>query len=180
MLTAAVILNGGRSSRMGSDKSCLTIGNKTLIERAQDVLSETSIQDIFVSGNCTGNIHDITPGRGPLAGIHASLFSLIRFHQILFIPVDMPLLTTHVIISLLHQPHEHQLVHFKNFYFPLLIRNLPEVRHTVNHHIETEKLSIHQLLQALNTCVVAHSNPDRIFFNCNTPKDWLHINTTYK
>ena len=49
--TAAVILNGGQSSRMGTDKSQLTLHGKPLIQIAHKLLQEAGITDIYVSAN---------------------------------------------------------------------------------------------------------------------------------
>lgn len=96
---AAVILAGGRSSRMGQDKALLEAGGSTLLDRAcktaealQDILCQSTLE-IFVSGRYSGKncIEDIYLRRGPLGGIHAAVKHLLnRSDLVLFIPVDMP------------------------------------------------------------------------------------------
>jgi molybdopterin-guanine dinucleotide biosynthesis protein A len=75
---AAFILAGGASKRMGRDKASLTLGGKTLLERALGLVNSIT-RDVAIIGNAAkfggyGRIiEDIYPGCGPLGGIHAAL-----------------------------------------------------------------------------------------------------------
>lgn len=93
---SAIILAGGRSSRMGTDKAKLKLGDQTLLELMAEKLRRLGISDVVVSGcpDCpegTRYVPDLIPDRGPLSGIHAGLRQ-IRHRSALVLPVDMPLI----------------------------------------------------------------------------------------
>jgi molybdopterin-guanine dinucleotide biosynthesis protein A len=76
----AIILSGGKSTRMGTNKSLLKLGNKTLIEivseRCKNLFSNTLLitnqPEIYSCLNLSmfGDIH---LGMGPMAGLHTGL-----------------------------------------------------------------------------------------------------------
>jgi len=76
----AIILSGGKSSRMGTNKSFLKIGDKTLIERLRDLL-QSMFNDVILITNEPEDYkflglpiyEDIFRYRGPLAGIQSGL-----------------------------------------------------------------------------------------------------------
>ncbi|MCT2195837.1 molybdenum cofactor guanylyltransferase [Paenibacillus sp. p3-SID1389] len=82
MNTTAIILAGGRSSRMGSDKALLELGGLTVLERLIREL-ETVASRIVIAGGTKAVyerfgkevVTDRYPGAGPLAGLHAGLES---------------------------------------------------------------------------------------------------------
>ena len=99
----AVILAGGKSSRMGRDKASLMLGNETFLQRIAAVLDACGFREKYVSlGSGTAEKTEINiPGRwtvirdrfrdcGPLGGIHAAL-SLCRAEWALFVSCDTPL-----------------------------------------------------------------------------------------
>lgn len=102
---SAVILAGGKSSRMGSCKAELPWGGKTLVEHQVNKICALGISDIMVSGYSspvTGTrfVPDIYPEKGPLGGIHACLCAakksacfVISVDAPLFSPDEMKLLT---------------------------------------------------------------------------------------
>ena len=97
----AVILAGGKSSRMGRDKASLTLGHKTFLQRIAAELDACGFQEKYVSlgiGEKT-EIHipvgwtavrDRYRDCGPLGGIHAAL-SACRAEWALFVSCDTPL-----------------------------------------------------------------------------------------
>ena len=76
MEVTAFILAGGRSSRMGQDKSDLVLDGQTLLERAEK-LARGGSDRVRVCGPQrrfgAAAVEDVFPGQGPLAGIHAGL-----------------------------------------------------------------------------------------------------------
>jgi molybdenum cofactor guanylyltransferase len=75
-----IILSGGKSSRMGENKSLLKIGGKTTIERIVELMSSL-FPKVILSTNTPKEykflgiemVQDINKDAGPLAGIHAGL-----------------------------------------------------------------------------------------------------------
>jgi molybdopterin-guanine dinucleotide biosynthesis protein A len=94
---SAVILAGGKSSRMGRDKARLEIGGETLLARQIRLARETGAAEIFISGraetdysefNCRV-LQDKFPDAGPLAGIERALDS-VSTPLLLVLAVDLP------------------------------------------------------------------------------------------
>lgn len=99
------VLAGGKSSRMGTDKSALEIGGATFLSRAVNVLQPVC-QTVKIVLNQRQNIEtnlplirDIYAERGALGGIHAALKNCeTKFAVIL--AVDLPLVTNETIKKL--------------------------------------------------------------------------------
>ena len=92
----AVILAGGKSQRMGTDKALLTVGGETLLARTVRVLRESGYEKISVIGReaCLENltfIPDAHPGAGPLAALATALAQ--AKDSVLVLPCDLPLLS---------------------------------------------------------------------------------------
>ncbi len=99
----AVILSGGKSSRMGTNKSFLKIGDKTIIERLRDLL-QSMFKDVILITNDPDDYkflglpiyEDIFRHRGPLAGIHSGL-KHSKTNLNFIISCDLPLMTVEMI-----------------------------------------------------------------------------------
>jgi molybdopterin-guanine dinucleotide biosynthesis protein A len=98
--TTGVVLCGGRSLRMGRDKSLLEIGGRTLLERAIAVLEgigrEAASEVLLACGPAERYadlgrplVLDAYPDGGPLAGIEAGL-ARARTEWIAALACDMP------------------------------------------------------------------------------------------
>ncbi len=75
-----IILSGGKSSRMGSNKSLLKIGELTIIEKVRDLMQSIFSEVILITNDPADynflNIpifEDMFKRKGPLAGIHSGL-----------------------------------------------------------------------------------------------------------
>jgi molybdopterin-guanine dinucleotide biosynthesis protein A len=99
-LFSGYILAGGKSSRMGTDKAFLKIGDKTFIENAVEILAPVCEQVIIVLNKSqthfieklpakTPHIFDIYENRGALGGIHAA-FQDCRTEFAIILAVDLP------------------------------------------------------------------------------------------
>ena len=99
----AVILSGGKSSRMGTNKSLLKIGEKTIIERLRDLL-QRMFKDVILITNDPDDYkflglsiyEDIFRHRGPLAGIHSGL-KHSKTDVNFIISCDLPFMTMEMI-----------------------------------------------------------------------------------
>jgi molybdopterin-guanine dinucleotide biosynthesis protein A len=96
----AVVLAGGKSSRMGTDKALLKIGGNTMIELALEKFrASPAFTEILVSSNeperlaFTGAsiVCDRTPNLGPIEGI-LSVLHAARQEYVCFLPCDAPLI----------------------------------------------------------------------------------------
>jgi molybdopterin-guanine dinucleotide biosynthesis protein A len=93
-----VILAGGRSSRMGSDKASAHLGGRTLLDHAISRLSP-QVSSVAVNAGSEPQcglafIPDIIPGKaGPMAGIHAAMAYAAKLEgvsHVVTISIDSP------------------------------------------------------------------------------------------
>lgn len=98
-----IILSGGKSLRMGTNKSFLDISGQTAIERTANlmktlfhrVLLITNEPDLYQIPDVTV-YQDIYKNMGPLAGIHSGLLNSNTDRNFI-ISCDMPLITSEII-----------------------------------------------------------------------------------
>jgi molybdenum cofactor guanylyltransferase len=99
-----VILAGGKSRRMGRDKTVLAVGGKTLVERVAEALDGRCEEVILAGGQETPPgiraVPDERSGEGPLAGMESGL-SAARLPLVFFAAGDMPFLSTGLVDHLL-------------------------------------------------------------------------------
>ncbi len=109
-----IILAGGKSKRMGKDKSFLSYRGKFFIDRLLDALKDTAVSGILISVN-EFDEYDSLPFRkikdsfvdhGPLAGIYEAL-TVSHNNHILCVPCDMPVIDSAVLNSILSESTPH-------------------------------------------------------------------------
>lgn len=108
---SGIILAGGRSSRMGQDKTLMSLHNETLIERTVKELQNVA-SEIIVASNDTSKynlpglieVPDAFPGAGPLGGMHAGL-TAVRHEYAFVVSCDMPLFSSELASYLLERRH---------------------------------------------------------------------------
>jgi molybdopterin-guanine dinucleotide biosynthesis protein A len=96
MRTLGLILAGGQSRRMGSDKALLTLGGETLLDRALRRLGP-QVEGLTISANSAlasdfTILADEVPDQGPLGGVLAGLAHAKRqgFTHLVTAAVDTP------------------------------------------------------------------------------------------
>lgn len=101
-----IVLAGGRSSRMGSDKGLLKLNDKLFIEHIMLAMKPLVDSIIIVSNNNTYDqfgyerIIDEVKDAGPLAGLYSGLsHSKTRYNLVL--SCDIPLIQTEVLKTLI-------------------------------------------------------------------------------
>ncbi len=101
-----IILAGGKSSRMGSEKGLLWLEGKPFIQHIVEALQPVAKEIIIVSSNSEYDtfglkrIEDIIPECGPIAGLHAGLTNS-KTEDNLVVSCDVPLITTSLLRKLL-------------------------------------------------------------------------------
>jgi molybdenum cofactor guanylyltransferase len=110
MKLSAVILAGGKSSRMGRDKARLEIGGQSLLARQIQLMQKIGAGEIFVSGRSDRDdaefgcpvLTDRFAEAGPLAGIERAL-AAAAWPWLLVVAVDMPNLTPDILRRLIER-----------------------------------------------------------------------------
>jgi len=103
---SGIVLNGGHSRRMGTDKASLRIAGRTLLDHTLDLLSGLFDETLVVgrpipsfpthASRITRHVPDSIPGAGPLGGIYSGLLAMSHPFGF-FVACDMPCLDPRVI-----------------------------------------------------------------------------------
>jgi molybdopterin-guanine dinucleotide biosynthesis protein A len=93
---AAVLLAGGRSCRMGTDKALVPLGGQPALELLATRLRELTDQVLLSASDPSAysfaglpTICDVYPRRGPMSGLHAAMLHTTR-PLILLLACDLP------------------------------------------------------------------------------------------
>lgn len=176
---AAVILVGGKSSRMGRDKATLAYRGKRLADVVADGARAAGISRIYVSGELEGytSLPDLLSGHGPVSGICTCALRLSGNHRrLLFIPVDMPHVTPDLLRLLVNQPPE-QPCYFEEHPLPCMIHldpaTLRYMDETIRQLAERKSISVSAFLAALGAAAIPVPEAMKIALtNTNTPGEW--------
>jgi molybdopterin-guanine dinucleotide biosynthesis protein A len=104
---SGIILAGGKSSRMGSDKGFLVLNDRLFIEHIINAMEPLVHNIILVSGNADYDVFgykrvsDLIEDSGPLAGLYTGLYhSGTQYNMVL--SCDVPLIKTFVLAQLIN------------------------------------------------------------------------------
>jgi molybdopterin-guanine dinucleotide biosynthesis protein A len=184
-----VILCGGKSSRMNTDKALLKLGESTIIEIIYNKLKNI-FQEVLISANDLEKfkflnakiIKDIYADRGPLAGIHSAL-KYSESEKIFVTACDIPLVPTQLISYLLKYKSDKEIILPKlkdriqflcGIYSKQIIPNIEQIFNS-----NDKKGAMFELLEYIPAEIIEvdefeFANSD-IFLNVNTPEDFYKI-----
>nr|WP_314286754.1 molybdenum cofactor guanylyltransferase [uncultured Capnocytophaga sp.] len=182
----AIVLAGGKSSRMGQDKALLPFQGKPLLAHIAHIL-ESAGYEVYIAGKKPIydvfpylQIADIYPDKGPLGGVYSALTYLKE--DILVCPCDMPFINAHLLSFLLSNADYSKinvLTYAEKVYPTLGI--YPYIFTTkLQEYITQNKLKMLTLLQELKAQLIPYpQTPDAnsYFKNVNTPQDWKNLGT---
>jgi len=189
----AIILAGGKSSRMGSDKALLQIGGRTVIEGIVGLL-QSLFPKILLSANSPREyeflniplVLDVYRGVGPLAGIHAAL-SRSATEKNLLISCDLPLMSREMIGCVTSRPTDKAVVllraggylqPFPGLYRKSLLPVLEDIlREPVSPQgVKSRRHAIHTLYDLVEIEIIEAADLPfyraELFFNLNDQNDY--------
>ena len=175
-----ILLAGGQSRRMGTDKAELIIDGMTQLQRTEQLLLDAGCDTVFISRNKPQNIADIYFNQGPLAGIHAVLSQLNTAHKCLalVIPIDMPLLHKEPLIELIGQAtHSGLNSYFKDCYLPCAIHIDNNTAAKLKQRLQQQLRSVKGFLADSDVLVLTTDKQQLI--NANTPNEWQRACTLH-
>ncbi|MFT5712006.1 MAG: molybdopterin-guanine dinucleotide biosynthesis protein A [Glaciecola sp.] len=181
MLKIGLVLSGGKSSRMGKDKSALKVGKGTMLEHSIDMLNAVNLDKVVVSG-ADFDIPDLLPNKGPVGGIYSAVqhLSLSTGDIILVIPNDMPLLRPDLLQRLMQQSVIHQCTFtYKNHPMPLSLFISEGILERLQSLGNSAGMSIRYLIQADKVEELSVESQD-VFSNVNTPQELEEAVQNYK
>jgi molybdopterin-guanine dinucleotide biosynthesis protein A len=183
---SGAVLAGGRSTRMGTDKAFLRIGDELLIERQLRGLRETGATELLISGRSGADyaefqgkvVYDEHLDAGPLAGL-ASLLKAAAYPLIVVLAVDMPAITPAMLIKILATCSENcGCVPIDGDRFEPLAAAYPkQLLALAEDRVANGKYSMHGLVsqaisEKLMQPLVIDAQDRGCFVNWNEPFDW--------
>lgn len=180
-----VILAGGKSTRMGSDKAFLNLGRQEIIKRIAGELQSVFDEVLVVEGDadklsCLGlkPVPDLIRGGGPLSGIYAALMAA-RYDKCFVVACDMPFITSALARYVCHKAEGYDVVVPRHglylqplfaIYRKTCINNIEESLRAFRYKIVDFYPSV--LVNYVDEEELgAFADIDKIFFNINTPED---------
>lgn len=180
----ALILCGGKSSRMGTDKPLLAIGGQTMLSRAAAFWRPLCAEVLLAAGR-DGHFQEIPegvrqvfdqfPNCGPLGGVHAGLLAM-ETEYLIVSAVDMPYLERAAAQALLDAGRNHDACVYRLEGRPEPLFGL--YRRTclpaAEAQLQEGRLAMSALLQRLDTVFLETDRPD-LFVNVNTPDAFAQV-----
>ncbi|GBF34209.1 molybdopterin-guanine dinucleotide biosynthesis protein MobA [Desulfocucumis palustris] len=180
-----VVLAGGKSGRMGTDKAVLNIGGRSMLDRVMHELFRLFDQVLLVTGEADQRgypgvrvIRDIYPGCGPLGGIHAGL-KAAGTPYIFVTGCDMPFVRAELMACLLdHAPGYDLVIPRKGEYVePLFAVYGKGCIGPAENMLREKKYNIRGFFPEVRVKYIDRkemeqcAGSDRCFINVNTPEE---------
>lgn len=176
---SAIILAGGKSTRMMSDKGLIILNDKPLIEHIIEKIKNIADHIIIISANPAYRqfgypcFEDVIKDKGPLSGIMTGLVNSTTQKNFVF-GCDMPFLSRNILSGLINNCEgvDAILAEHKNMTEPLCaIYDKSCIPH-FNSLLEQNQLKITHALEGLKTRVISFDKEDWFvgdeFSNINT------------
>lgn len=189
-----IILAGGKSSRMGRDKSFIPLGHKELIEVVIDKLRALFEDLIIVTNNPSRYqkyglriVTDVLKDCGPMGGIYAGLLASETLYNFA-VACDMPNLNLKLIEYMIKQKHGFDAVvpHLKKGYEALFALYSKNCIIPIYEAIKSEHLKVRDFFKKVNVREIKEDeikifgDPDILFTNINTPLDYARLSVLNK
>lgn len=187
----SVILAGGKSSRMGTNKALLKINNEIVIEKILAELNQLS-DKVYVVANDKSIydflnvpiISDRFPGKGPLAGIEAALYHT-KEDVVVISPCDTPFIHKGVYRYLLDELGTYDAVipYFKQQPQPLSGIYKKKILPVIHEQLQLDDLRVRSFFSKINVKYVHNFGQlnghliKKHFFNMNNPEEYKRAKT---
>jgi len=181
-----IIIAGGQSTRMGSDKGLMSFRGQALVSYSINIL-KAYCSDIII---CTNNDEyhgfgytlcgDNYPGIGPLGGLEAGLKKSSYMHH-LVLPCDVPFINSIFLESLLTNVKNCNAVvpvHSNGMAEPLCAYYHSGVYKTIHNQIKNKDYKMQHFIRQVNACYLDMDKTSKridpaIFRNFNHPDDLI-------
>jgi molybdenum cofactor guanylyltransferase len=188
MKAGAIILSGGKSSRMGKNKALLPFNDKTNIERIRDELQSLFDDIILVTNDPESyeflnlkSVSDEFPGKGPLAGIHAGLMAS-DYEENIVVACDMPFVSAELASTLVQNLKHYDAIIpvIGGKQHPLFAAYQKRIVPEIESCLKEDRLRVIHVLDKLNVRyleendlqVYSDGSLEEIFFNMNVPEEY--------
>jgi molybdenum cofactor guanylyltransferase len=193
-----IILCGGKSSRMQTNKALLKLGEKTIIENIVDEMRKV-FDAVIISANVCNEfsflnlpmIKDSFTDRGPLSGIYSAL-QYSNTQKNFITTCDLPFISSEMIEYLIKTDSE------KDIIIPVInsrperlfgvykksVLNIIEEIFTASEQDKSIKGSVYDLHKKAEVESIEISNlsfyNESMFLNMNTPEDYEKVKSIYR
>lgn len=184
----AIILSGGKNTRMKANKAFLEVGQQKLIETITNVLQESCAQVIIVTNEPQLYQYlgvkvtiDVIPGLGPLSGMHAGLL-VSPYHYNFIVACDMPFVEADLVRYLLDGADGYDLVvprvggHLQPLHAVYAKSCIPYIEECLHrrifkiidfyHQVRVKYVEEDKISQLVDL--------SKVFYNVNTPQELAH------
>ena len=181
----AIILSGGDNRRMLRNKAFLQIGQKTIIEREIEVLSNLFSRILVVTNTPESHEHlrvnlvsDLVSGKGPLGGIYSGLTTSKDEYNFV-VGCDLPFLNAGLISYMIGLTKRHDVVvpKLNEFVEPLLAVYSRHCLIPIKRQLDRNELRIQSFFGEVKVRYIRKNEVKRYdpqglaFFNVNTEED---------
>lgn len=185
---ALLLLAGGKSKRMGTDKSQLRYHGLSFLETLLWKAEQLGLRDYYISQHSCARsdvtiVPDEYPDRGPLGGIHACMKAMPHPYC-LVLPVDVPqipleilksLLDEHIKYCIVKSPPPALLLKHADREEPLIGIYSTDLVPTMEHYMANNQNSIFTTLNDRGYKVCCRSLPEWQVENINTPEAYKKL-----
>jgi molybdopterin-guanine dinucleotide biosynthesis protein A len=193
---SAVMLAGGKSRRLGRDKSLLRLDGQPLLVRTAHTLAPLS-DDLIVVANDVARyrefdlparlVPDEQRGVGAIMGIYSGLRAA-RHARALFVACDMPFLNQSLLRYMISQVGGYDAVvpRIGDLYEPLHALYAKDCLPAIKRLLATGRRRIFDFFPLVRVRYVDRReierfDPDHLsFLNVNTPEDWLEVQARFE
>ena len=184
-----LLLAGGKSSRMGTNKAELLYEGRSFLENIIEKAKHIGLQKIYLSGyqeNYEGAqvVYDIYPEIGPLGGIHAGLYH-VKTKYCMILPVDIPQIPVSFLEALI-EVHQQQILDSKLEKLPLLVERdgfmepligiyPTSMADFVEDRIKAKRFSVFRMLKEWGSETFVADIPEWQIANINTQEDYKKL-----
>ncbi|PLR81587.1 molybdenum cofactor guanylyltransferase [Bacillus canaveralius] len=186
MQATGIILAGGKSSRMGTNKAFLEVGNQAVIERIIAELSKI-VSDLVVVTNHFAEYQslgvpmteDNWKGKGPLAGMEAGLLAS-KHDKNLVVACDMPFISVKLGQFLLEQLNQYEAAvpEINSRLHPLFAAYRKETVPSIQESLSEDQLKIRSFLHRVNSKILKEDELSGLgldgasLYNMNNPDEY--------
>lgn len=169
-----LILAGGKSSRMGKDKSALKLGEKTFIQRLAENMGEFGEKLLSANKGETAEgfvtVADELKAKGPMAGILAALGES-QSDALIVVPCDTPFMDRTAAMMLAEKYSGDIVVAESTSGIEPLIGIFPKGAKTaIRAELEASNSKAREIIKKIGFTTVRL--PDEKLININTPEDY--------
>ena len=187
---SAIVLAGGHSRRLGSDKALLLWQGEYLIQRIVRLLKQR-FKEIWVVTDETKRykdlldvpvLEDVIKNKGPMGGLYTGLLASTNDYNFVT-ACDMPLVNLNVIDLIIREIDGSQVIvpEISGFKSPTIALYHRSCLLKIEKMLKSKDWSLQSLLRSVSTKVISEESIRRVdpqlrcFTNLNTPEDWQRL-----